>query len=158
MPLAAKPAADVERDAAHPRLGQTQQRGGFAPHPVNHLGRGPDRRRVGARIIGADDAAALERHSGVAVVIKPAAQPMRSAGQHGVDIAPADRKRADQIGLKPVMDNRAVRAQRRLGVDHRRQLFEVPGHPFGRVFGLVAALRDNDRNRLADMPHLVVRQ
>ena len=56
------------------------------------------------------------------------------------------------------MDDRAVRAQRRLGVDDRRQLLEIQVHQFGRVFGLVAALRDDDRDRLADMPHLVVRQ
>ena len=81
MALAAEAAADIERDAAHPRLGQPQQRGGFAAHPMNHLGRGPDRRRVGARIVGADDAAALHRHGGVAVVIEAAPQPVRRAGQ-----------------------------------------------------------------------------
>src|SRR5437899_797154 len=31
-------------------------------------------------------------------------------------------------------------AESRLGVDDRRQFFEIPGHPFGRVFALVAAL------------------
>src|ERR1051326_3549336 len=41
MPLAAKSAADIEREAAHPRLGQTEQRGRFAPHPMHDLRRRP---------------------------------------------------------------------------------------------------------------------
>ena len=86
MPLDAKAAADVERDAAHPRFGQPQDRRGLAPHPVNHLGRGPDRHRVGARIIGADDAAALHRHGGVAVMIE-------AALAAGAGRAPARRRR-----------------------------------------------------------------
>ena len=56
------------------------------------------------------------------------------------------------------MDDRTVSAQRRLGVDHGRQLFEIRDYLLGRVFGLVAALRDDDRDCFADMPHLVVRQ
>ena len=62
MALAAEAAADIERQAAHPRLGQAEERGGFAAHPMHHLRRGPDRHRIGARIVGADDAAALHRH------------------------------------------------------------------------------------------------
>jgi hypothetical protein len=38
--------------------------------------------------------------------------------------------------LKPIMDDRLSGAQCRFGVDHRRQLVEVPGHQFGRIFGL----------------------
>ena len=70
MALAAKAAADVKRDAAHLCLRQAEQRGCLAPHPMHNLGRGPDRRRVGARVVSADDAAAFHRHGSVAVVIE----------------------------------------------------------------------------------------
>ena len=33
------------------------------------------------------------------------------------------------------MDNRAVRSQRRLGIDDGRQLFQIPDYPFGGIFG-----------------------
>ena len=158
MALAAKAAADVERDAPHPRLGQTQQRSGFAAHPVHHLGRGPDRHRLGARIIGGDDPAALHRHRRIAMMVKAAFEPVRRCGQHRVGLAPPDRKGPHEVGLEPVVDDRAVRPQRRFGIDHRRQFFEVQPDRFGRVLGLVAGLGDDDRDRLADMAHLVVRQ
>ena len=38
MALAAEATADVERDAANPRLRQTQECSGFAAHPMNYLG------------------------------------------------------------------------------------------------------------------------
>ena len=44
VPLAAKAAADIERDATHARLGNSEQRRRLAPHPVYDLRRGPDRR------------------------------------------------------------------------------------------------------------------
>ena len=158
MALAAKAAADIECHAAHPRLREAEQCSSLTAHPVDHLGRGPDRHRVGARIAGADDTAALERHGGVAMVMKAAPQPVRGTGECRLGIASADRECADQVGLKPVMDDRAVRPQRRLRVDDGRQLVKIPDDLLGGVFGLVAALRDDDRDCLADMPHLVVRQ
>jgi hypothetical protein len=35
---------------------------------------------------------------------------------------------------------------------------QIPAHQFGRVFGLIASFRDDDRDRLADMADLVMRQ
>ena len=48
--------------------------------------------------------------------------------------------------------------KRGLGVDDRRQFFDIPAHQLGRVFGLMAGFGDNDRDRLADVADLVVRQ
>ena len=155
--LAAEAAADIERDAAHPRLRQAEQRGGLAPYPMHDLGRGPDRRGVGARIVGADDAAAFHRHRGVAVVIEAPLQAMRRARHRAIGIATADRKFSDQIGLQAVVHDRTVRPPRRLGIDHRRQFFQVPSDELGRVFGMVAAFRGDDRDCLADMSNFVMR-
>ncbi len=92
MPLAAKPAADIGGDDADPRLGQAEQPGRFAPHKMHYLGRGPDRHGVGARIIGGDDAAALDRHRGIAVVVKATLEAMRCLRQGRLGIAAADRE------------------------------------------------------------------
>jgi hypothetical protein len=59
MPLEPEAPADVESDAAHPRLGKAQHRGRLAAHPVHDLGRRPDRHRIRARVVGADHAAAF---------------------------------------------------------------------------------------------------
>ena len=83
---------------------------------------------------------------------------MRRTGQCSLDIAFADRKSADQVRLTPLMDDSAVAAQRGLGVDNDRQLFEVPVDQFGGVLRLVAAFRDNDHERLTHMAHLVMCQ
>ena len=134
--FAAETAADIQRDTADARFRQAQQRGGFAAHPMNHLGRGPDRRRVAARIIGADDAAAFHRHGGIAMVIEAPRQPVRRACQCGVGVASANREIADQVGLELIVHDATVRTQRRLGVNDRGQLLEIRLHQFGRVFGL----------------------
>ena len=158
MALAAKAAADIERDATDPRLRQTEEARRFTAYPMNHLGRRPDRRRVGAPIIGGDDTAALHRHRGVAVVVEAALQTVGRRGECHVDLAPADREGADQVRAVSLVNDRAVGTQRRLGVDHRRERFEVAGHKLGRVFGLVTGFGDDDRDRLADMADLVMRQ
>ncbi len=90
MALAAKAAADIERDTPHPRLGQAQQRRSLAAHPMHNLGRGPDRHRLRALVIERDDAAALHRHRGVTVMMKAAFEPVRGAGQDSGGIAAAD--------------------------------------------------------------------
>ena len=97
--FAAKAAADIERDAAHARFRQAQKRGRLAPNPVHHLGRGPDRHRVGARIIGADDAAAFHRHGGIAMVIEAALQTgaVRAPVRPSTSPRPTE-KFADQVG------------------------------------------------------------
>ena len=109
MALEAEPAADIEGDAAHPRFRQTQDDGSFPPHPMHDLGRRPDRHRIGSRIMSGDNAAALHRHRGVAVVIKAALQPVRGAGKLGFDITLGDRERPEKVGLQSLVDNRRAR-------------------------------------------------
>ncbi len=156
--LAAEPAADIERDDAHALLGEAEGRGDLAAHPMHDLGRGPARHRPGARIVGADDAAAFQRHRGIAMVVEAALQAVRRGGEHRLGVALADRERADQVGVEALVDERRAGAQRRFRVDDRRQLVEIEGHQFGGVLGLIAGLGDDDRDRFADMAHLVVRR
>ncbi len=90
MPLAAKAAADIEGDAAHPRLGHAEQASRLAAHPVHHLGRRPDRHCVGTPVVFGDHPARLHRHRGVAVVIEAALEAMRCAGHRRGGVAPTN--------------------------------------------------------------------
>jgi hypothetical protein len=123
--LAAKSAADIERYAPHARLRHAKETGSLAAYPMNHLGRGPDRHRIGAWLVGADDAAAFHRYGGVAVVIEAAPQTVRRARKCGIEVPSPDRETADQVGVKSIVNNRAVRSQSLLEVDDRRQYLEI---------------------------------
>src|SRR4051812_46272346 len=95
--LAAEPAADIECDNADPCLGNTERRGHFAPHPMHDLRRRPHGSRLGARVVGGDDTAALHRYSCVAMVPEAALQPVWRARQHRLRISLGYGERADQV-------------------------------------------------------------
>ena len=143
---------------ADPCLGNAERRGHFAAYPMHDLRRRPHRSRVGARVVGGDDTAALHRHGRVAMVPEAALQSMRRARQHRLGIPLGDGERADQICVVALVHDRRAGLQRGLGVHHCRQLFQIEPDQLGGVLGLVAGLGDDDRDRLADMPDLVVRE
>jgi len=60
------------------------------------------------------------------------------------------------IGVEIVMDPRRGSRQRGLDIDHRRQHVQLDHDVVERVLGNVAALRDDDRQRLADVANLVL--
>src|SRR5438445_10529625 len=62
--LEAEAAADIERNTPYARLRELPDRGRRAAHPVNDLGRRPDRYAIGPRSVDADAAAALHRRGG----------------------------------------------------------------------------------------------
>src|SRR5215472_16617586 len=70
MALDAEPAADIERDAAHPRFRQAENRSHLAAHPMHDLSGRPDCYGVRPRVVDGDNAAALDRHCRVAVMIE----------------------------------------------------------------------------------------
>ena len=130
----------------------------LAAHPMRDLGRRPDRHRVAAPVVKSDDAAAFERHRGVAMMVEAPLQPVRCGGERCGGVALGDRKAADQIGGEPLVHDRRAGAQPGLGIGDGGQYFEIELDPFGGVLGLLTALGDDDGERLADMAHLVVRQ
>ena len=156
--LAAEPAADIECDNADPCLGNTERRGHFAAHPMHDLRRRPHGNGVGARVVGGDDTAALHRHGRVAMVPEAALQSVRRARQHRLGIPLGDGERADQVCVVALVHDRRPGLQRGLGIHHCRQLFQIEPDQLGGVLGLIAGLGDDDRDRLADMPDLVVRE
>ncbi len=97
--LGAEAAADIERHAADPRLGQPQERGGRPAHPVHHLRRRPDRDRIGALVVGARSRRGTPSGiAGIAMVIEAAPKPMRRGGERRRDVAFLDGELADQVG------------------------------------------------------------
>ena len=157
MTLDAEAAADVERDAAHARLGQAQDGRRLAPHPMHHLRRGPDRHAFGARVELPDDAAAFHGNGGVAMMIEAALQAFGRAGERRRDIALPHREFADEIGGEMLVNDGAA-GDRRRGIDHRRQGIEIDLGQFQRILGGGAAVGDDDGERLADMARLVMRE
>ena len=68
-------------------FGKREDGGGLAAQPMDDLGRRPDRHRIVAPVIRADDAAAFQWHRGIAMVIEAAFEAMRRAGERPRGIA-----------------------------------------------------------------------
>ena len=92
------------------------------------------------------------------MMVKAPLDPVRRVRQRAVDIALGDAEFPDQVGVVSVVQHRGARLQRRFGIDQRRQRFEIDGDQLGRVFREIAALGQDHRDRLADVPHLVMGQ
>ena len=158
MPLQPEASADVERDAAHARLGQAQHRGRLAAHPMHDLGRRPDRHRIRARVVRADDAAAFHGRGRIAMMIKAPLQPVRRARERGFDVALADGEGADQVGVESVVHDRGFRAQCLLRVDDGGERIEIETDQLRGILGRVPALGHDDGDGLADVADLVMRE
>src|SRR5258708_19733276 len=72
VPLEAEAAADIERNTAYARLRELQDRGRLAAHPVNDLGRRPDRPPLCPPILDSHYAAAFHRPCLTAVLVHTA--------------------------------------------------------------------------------------
>lgn len=80
----------------------------------------------------------------------------RRPRKRSIDIAFSDLKLTDRIGSILLMEDHAPRRERLLGVDHSRQRLKIDGDELGSVFRQIAAFRQNDRNGLPDVTHLVM--
>ncbi len=156
MALEAKAPAYIERDAAHARLRKPQHRGCLAANPMYDLGGRPDGHRICSSIVDADDAAALHRRGGIAVMMKAALQLVRGARKRGIDVALANGECADEVGVESFVDDRRALAQRLLRIDDGRKRIEIETDQLSRVFRRMTTLGHDDGNGLADMADLVV--
>ena len=90
------------------------------------------------------------------MVVEAPLEPVRRARQRAVDVALGDTEFSDQVGLVFVVQHRGAGHQRRFRIDDGRQRLEIDGHQLGGVFRQIAAFGQDDRERFADMAHLVV--
>ena len=90
------------------------------------------------------------------MVMEAALEPVRRARQRGVDIALADAELADQVGADMVVQHRRAGRSAASGSTTAGSGSRSTVDQLGGVFGQIAALGHDDRDRLADMPHLVV--
>ena len=104
----------------------------------------------------ASDAAVLERGRGATVVEKAAADNRAGLrpGRRVVALALHDVRGG--VGCQVLVHERRAWRQRFLEIDDRIQRLDVDDHVAHRVFGDVATLGDDHRDRLADVAHLVL--
>jgi len=108
MPLDAKTAADVKRDATHTSFRKLKYGGRLAPYPMYHLSARPDRHRICSRIMQCDHSTAFHGHGGIAVMIKTSLQSVRRASQRAIDLAFTNGETTNQVGLKSVVNKRCI--------------------------------------------------
>ncbi len=151
-------AADVRGGDAQPVVIEPDERGQRVEQIVRLLGRGPDRDGVVGAMEFGDDAAALDRMAGAAMLPQRLAHHVLCARERRRDVAvahlvgsydvggelPAHRRRAGLRGLPAIRD--------------RRQRLVIDLHQGGRILGHIAIVREHDRDRLAHIGHLAVRE
>ena len=147
-------AADERRNHAHLPLVEAEHRGEPVAQEHRPLCRVPHRELVAAGVPVGDDAARLDRRRRAVVVAEAASDDVVGAGAGGRVIAAALPHVRGDIAAHVL-----VHASRGLGaglfqIDDRRQRIELDGDVGQCVLGEIAALRQHDRQGLADVAHL----
>ena len=156
LQLRAEPAADLRGDDADLLLVLAEQQRQEEPHEVGDLGRGGEREARAARL--GEDAARLDRRAGDAVVDDAPLADDVGLGHHGVHVAAAQRPLVGLVGPEVLVDERRAVLERRLEVGDRGQRLVVDEDVLGRVLHLVAAVADDDGDRVADVVDLADRE
>ena len=153
--LAAEPSADLRRDDVDVGRWPTQRLRQLVAQRVRHL----RRRKYGdATVVGRRGGTAVDFdrcHSHALVHVAAAHDDvghrieidLAGVGDHHRLIRAADRK-----------DDLCSIEQRRFGVDHRGQRFDVGPHRVGGVLGLCRGFREHNREGIAHEPHAIGRQ
>ncbi len=148
-------AADKGRDDAHLPFAEAEDAGQAVADEHRRLRRVPDRHVLAARVPLRHHAARLDRGRNAVLIAETALQDqMRLSGRAAVVALGLVDLRGD-IGAEIVVHQRRAGAKRRFEIDHRRQRLEIDLDIVERVFGNVAALGNDDGERLADVADLV---
>ena len=141
--LGTEAATDIGRLDPQPRLLEIKERRERLEQIVRLLGRGPDCDRIVGVQLG-QNAAALDRMPGAAVLPEIFLKDMRGLLEGGRRITEIDLVDGDDIGLELAPHRRRVRRDRLAAVGNRRQRVIVDLDQCRRVLGDVAALGDHD--------------
>ena len=156
--LAAETTADILRDDPHAMAGNIERLRQRIAHDARHLRRRIQCQRLAAGVVFGKVGARLDRNRRLSVHAKPAADAHRRLGKRGVDVAALEFAAHHHVGAGLIVQQRRAVFQRLFRIDHERQRLVFDIDELQRVFGLIAALRDDTDDRLADIAHLAARQ
>ena len=153
--LRAESAADVGRDHAELRLGDPQHHRERHARDVRDLRRRPHRQLARGREGLDKHAARLDRVRDQPLLAIPLPHDDVRSFELLVDRSSRKRPRVAPVRAELLVDERRALRERELGIDHDRQRLVVDLHQLGSVACGLAALRDDDRNTVADIAGLV---
>ena len=156
MPFDTEATPDIRCDADHPLFRHVERVRDFAPDPVNHLTGRPDGQRIFARIVIGHHPTAFNRHCRIAVMGEPAFQAVRCRFQRLCALTLRGVEDGRDIAAEMFMQQRRTVGQGIFRPGNRRQWIEIGFDQFDRVFGEIAAFRDDQCIGLADEAQLVM--
>ena len=154
--LRAEAAADKRRDHAHLPLAHAQHGGKPVAQEYRRLRRVPDRELISARIPIGDNAARLDRRRRAVIVVEAAGDDAIGLGTRGGVVAAALPDMGGDIAAHVIVDGRGRAAASFFKIDDGGERFKLDGNVAERILGEVAAVRQHDGERLADMADFVL--
>ena len=159
LALVAKAAANIGRDDADTAFGQSELFGNIAPDVMGHLRRTVERQLLARGVGCGQHRARFDRRSDQPIVDEIDAGHMRRCLQrppHGGLVAARPAK-AD-VSRNRVVELSCLRCARFARIDNGREGFVADLDQVRRIDGLLARLRDHDRDRLADVANVLARE
>ena len=159
LALVAEAAADVGRDHSDRELGEAELLGDEPADEVGHLRGRVERERIPVGARERDRRARLDGAAGEPVVVELQFDGVRGLRERtldrcGVAALPAEAHVARRVGVQlRCADRERIRRRGRRG-----QRLVIDLDELGGVERRAAALRQNDRHRLADVPHALARE
>ena len=147
----AEAAADLELDEVDQMLGMAEQVGQDAPVEVRDLGDAPEREHPRSRIVGGREPARLHRHAGVTLDREALGETALGGGKPALRVAGARLQPLDDVSAGGGVEHRHARIGRAARVGDDGQKLPVDLDQLQRVLGEIAAGRDHEGDRLADV-------
>ena len=119
---------------------------------------GVDGEAAGARVVLGDGPDGLQRLATRAVPAEPVPHDDVGLGEVTLDVAEVEGALVGAVRFQGLVHQRGAVGQGALRVGHRRQRLVLDLDELQRVLRQVTAVRDDDRDALADVPHLLRRQ
>ena len=154
----AETAAHIRLDEVDPVFGKVQQVGQDRAVEVRDLCWTPHRQEAAAGLEVGNQPARLQRHAAVALDHEPFTQHQVRCGKRGIDVTDRHCELGGHVCPNRLVEQRSAGFQRLPAIHNSGQRLVVHRDELGGVLGCVAATRDNHRDRLSDVAHLVAGQ
>ncbi len=153
--LGSKAAADERRDHAHLMFRQVEHGCQAIANRDGSLGGVPYRQPLAAFVPVGDNAPILHRGRRAPIVDQAASEDQIGLRFGGFVIALGLDHMSGKVGAQILVDERRIRFERFLQIDHRRQHLIVHQDVDERIFSLVAALSHHSRYRFTHVAYFV---